>query len=65
MIHCIVGPDVEVFEEAVRDLVLGVEVAEPEHLEEQCQEVTPDTCSPPSTRMTSPLIQEASSSVSR
>jgi hypothetical protein len=57
------GPDLELLEKAVRDLVLGMEVPEP--VEEERHEVAPEMCSPPSTRITSPLIQAASSSESR
>ena len=57
------GPDLELLQEAVRDLVLGMEVAEP--VQEERHEVAPEMCSPPSTRISSPLIQAASSSESR
>ena len=59
----LVRPDVEVFEEPVRDLVLGVEV--PEAVQREAHASPPETCSPPSTRTTSPLIHAASSVVSR
>jgi hypothetical protein len=53
------GADVEALEERVRDLVLRVEV--PEAVQEERHAVAPDTCSPPSTRMSAPLTHAASS----
>ena len=54
---------VELFEKGVGDLVLGVEV--PEAVQEEAHPPSPETCSPPSTRMIVPLIQAASSVESR
>ena len=59
----VVGADVQVFEKCVADLVFRMEV--PDAVQEYCQRKTPEMCSPPSTRITSPLIQAASGVESR
>jgi hypothetical protein len=59
----LVGADVELFEEGVGDLVLGMEV--PEAVQEEAHAPSPETCSPPSTRMMVPFTQAASGVESR
>src|SRR5262249_55770897 len=54
----VAGADVEALEERVGDLVLGMEVSQSVNVERHRER--PETCSPPSTRITSPLIHAAS-----